>query len=58
MKYNIGCSGFSYKEWKGVFYPDKLPQKKWFEFYCEQFKTLELNVTFYRSPTVAALQSW
>ena len=58
MKYNIGCSGFSYKEWKGVFYPDKLPQRKWFEFYCEQFKTLELNVTFYRWPTVATLQSW
>jgi uncharacterized protein YecE (DUF72 family) len=58
MKYNIGCSGFSYKEWKGVFYPDKLPQGKWFEFYCEQFNTLELNVTFYRFPTVATLQSW
>jgi len=58
VKYHIGCSGFSYKEWKGVFYPDKLQQNKWFEFYCEHFKTLELNVTFYRFPTVATLQSW
>lgn len=32
MKYNIGCSGFHYKHWKGGFYPIDLPEKKWFEF--------------------------
>ena len=58
MKYYIGCSGFSYKEWKGEFYPDKWPQKKWFEFYTSQFNTLELNVTFYRFPKLTTLQSW
>jgi uncharacterized protein YecE (DUF72 family) len=58
MKYYIGCSGFSYKEWKGEFYPDKLPQKKWFEFYASQFNTLELNVTFYRFPTPSMLSGW
>jgi len=54
----IGCSGFHYKEWKKVFYPEKLPQKKWFEFYSQHFNTLELNVTFYRFPQLSFLQNW
>ncbi len=54
----IGCSGFHYKEWKDIFYPAGLPQSKWFEYYCEQFNTLELNVTFYRFPTIKSLQKW
>jgi len=58
MKWNIGCSGFHYKEWKGIFYPDGLPQSKWFRFYCEHFNTLELNVTFYRFPTEKSLEKW
>lgn len=58
MKYYIGCSGFSYKEWKGEFYPEKLPQKRWFAYYATQFNTLELNVTFYRFPTPAMLANW
>jgi len=58
MDWYIGCSGFHYKHWKGVFYPDDTPQKKWFEFYTEHFNTLELNVTFYRFPQLSFLQSW
>lgn len=58
MKWWIGCSGFYYKHWKEVFYPKELPQKKWFEFYCEHFNTVELNVTFYRFPKLAFLQDW
>lgn len=54
----IGCSGFHYKHWKEIFYPHKLPQKKWFEFYCQHFKTLELNVTFYRFPQLSFLETW
>jgi len=54
----IGCSGFHYDEWKTIFYPEKLPKSKWFEFYCEHFNTLELNVTFYRFPTVETLRIW
>jgi uncharacterized protein YecE (DUF72 family) len=57
-KWWIGCSGFYYKEWKDVFYPKGLPQRKWFEFYCESFNTVELNVTFYRFPRVKDLQNW
>src|SRR5688572_11612791 len=58
MKWHIGCSGYHYKEWKGIFYPDKLPQRKWFEFYSGEFDTIELNVTFYRFPQVSFLRSW
>ena len=57
-KWWIGCSGFHYKTWKNVFYPEDLPQRKWFEFYCEHFNTVELNVTFYRFPREADLKSW
>ena len=54
----IGCSGFHYKEWKNVFYPEGLPQSKWFTFYCEQFNTLELNSSFYKFPTEKSLLKW
>jgi uncharacterized protein YecE (DUF72 family) len=54
----IGCSGFAYKEWKEIFYPAKLPQRSWFTYYTEHFNTLELNVTFYRFPTLKSLSGW
>lgn len=54
----IGCSGFHYKEWKEVFYPKGLPQRKWFDYYSQQFNTLELNTTFYRFPQLRILQNW
>src|SRR5438105_3814281 len=57
-KWFIGCSGFSYKHWIGKFYPEKLARRKWFAFYCEHFKTLELNVTFYRFPQLQTLKGW
>ncbi len=58
MKWWIGCSGFHYKHWKGVFYPEKLAQSKWFDYYNNRFKTLELNVTFYRFPRLSSLEPW
>jgi len=58
VRYIVGCSGFHYKHWKGDFYPEGLPTKKWFEFYFQHFKTLELNVTFYRFPKLSTLQRW
>jgi uncharacterized protein YecE (DUF72 family) len=55
----IGTSGYSYKHWRdGVFYPPKLPQKRWLEFYAEQFDTVELNVTFYRVPPESTFKGW
>lgn len=44
----IGTSGWSYEHWRGLFYPEDLPQKRWFEHYCTFFDTVELNATFYR----------
>jgi len=56
--WKIGCSGFHYKHWKESFYPKGVPQKKWFEFYCDHFNTVELNVTFYRFPRLSFVEDW
>ena len=58
IQWHIGCSGFSYKEWKEEFYPKNLAQTKWFDYYTKHFDTLELNVTFYRFPTLKSLKAW
>jgi uncharacterized protein YecE (DUF72 family) len=58
MEWKIGCSGYHYPEWKGVFYPENVPQRRWFEFYCTQFNTLELNVTYYKFPRLESLKRW
>jgi len=54
----IGCSGFNYRDWKGDFYPDDLPQKRWLAYYCTVFRTVELNVTFYRLPLAKTFEKW
>jgi len=54
----IGTSGFSYAHWRGVFYPENLPQKDWFSYYVKNFNTVELNVSFYRLPRKEAFESW
>ncbi|MDI6801196.1 MAG: DUF72 domain-containing protein [Thermodesulfovibrionales bacterium] len=54
----IGCSGFNYWDWKDNFYPADLPQRKWFEYYCTIFNTVELNVTFYRLPLAKTFDKW
>src|SRR5438552_4010485 len=54
----IGCSGWIYRHWRGCFYPEKLPTKRWFEFYAQHFDTAELNATFYRLPSQAAVAAW
>ncbi|MBU5637233.1 DUF72 domain-containing protein [Geomonas sp. Red69] len=57
-KLYLGCSGFSYNHWRGNFYPVELPTRRWFEHYHSVFNTVELNVTFYRIPTVAMFRHW
>lgn len=54
----VGTSGFSYPEWKGSFYPEKLPQKKMLSFYAGHFRTVEINATFYRMPKEDMLAGW
>lgn len=54
----IGTSGWIYRAWRGPFYPEKLPQRLWFEHYAGRFDTAEINATFYRLPTQAAVARW
>lgn len=54
----VGTSGFAYKEWKGIFYPEDLPQKKYLAYYATQFRTTEINNTFYRMPTAKLVEGW
>jgi uncharacterized protein YecE (DUF72 family) len=54
----VGTSGYSYKEWKGSFYPEKLPAKDMLPYYAERLKAVELNNTFYRLPKREMVESW
>ena len=58
MRLRTGSSGFSYKEWKGPFYPEKLPNKDMLAYYAERLSTVEVNSTFYRMPKVSMLEGW
>lgn len=58
MNFYVGTSGYSYPEWKGVFYPPKWPAKQMLAYYSEHFRTVEINYTFKRLPTFATLQIW
>jgi uncharacterized protein YecE (DUF72 family) len=58
MKIYVGASGYGYKEWKGVFYPEKISPKEMLRFYSERFNAVEINNTFYRMPTENVLLSW
>jgi len=54
----IGTSGYSYKEWKGSFYPEDLKAADMLSFYARHLGTVEINNTFYRLPTVKLLDGW
>ncbi|HKR66972.1 MAG TPA: DUF72 domain-containing protein [Thermoanaerobaculia bacterium] len=58
MQWIVGTSGYSYKEWKGTFYPDDLPASKMLSFYAGQFGSVEINNTFYRMPQEKLLTTW
>jgi uncharacterized protein YecE (DUF72 family) len=58
MKLYVGTSGYSYKEWKGTFYPKDLPAQQMLRYYGEHFRTVEINYTFRRLPTAALLETW
>ena len=58
MRIRVGTSGYSYKEWKGSFYPADLPAAKMLSFYAERFGTVEINNTFYRMPEAKVLEKW
>lgn len=58
MKLWVGTSGYSYKEWKGPFYPEDLPDKDMLPFYSSKLPAVEINNTFYRMPTASVLENW
>jgi uncharacterized protein YecE (DUF72 family) len=55
---HVGCSGWVYKHWRGLLYPEGLPQKRWFERYAEEFDTVEINASFYRVPLASTFEGW
>jgi uncharacterized protein YecE (DUF72 family) len=55
---HIGCSGWSYTDWRGRLYPKKLAQSRWLAHYAQHFETVEVNNTFYRLPTESAVETW
>ena len=55
---HVGTSGYNFPEWKGSFYPPKLPSKKWLEYYAQQLGTVEINYTFYRTPSAKTVAGW
>jgi uncharacterized protein YecE (DUF72 family) len=55
---HVGCSGWNYRDWRERFYPKGLPAKRWLEHYAEHFETVEVNNTFYRLPTLSAVEGW
>src|SRR5688572_22981792 len=53
-----GASGFSFKEWKGPFYPPDCKPDAMLAYYAQRLPTVEVNSTFYRMPKRSVLESW
>jgi len=54
----IGTSGWTYDDWRGTFYPDGTPRRRWLAYYATRFPTVEVNGTFYRLPSTATVRRW
>ena len=58
MKLHVGTSGYGYKEWKGIFYPERISPQAMLRFYGERLNAVEVNYTFYHMPTEKLVTSW
>ena len=58
MKLHVGTSGYNFDEWKGTFYPEKLPAAQMLPYYAERLATVEINYTFYRMPSAKTIAGW
>ena len=58
MAVHVGTSGFVYRHWRGIFYPEDLPAAQMLAFYASRFPSVEINNTFYRMPTEKLLKGW
>lgn len=54
----IGCSGWNYRHWRGPFYPQDMPMRRWFAHYAAHFDTVEVNNSFYRLPRAETFAAW
>lgn len=54
----VGTSGWQYKDWRGVLYPDGVPVRLWLEEYAAHFPTVEINNAFYRLPSRETFEAW
>ncbi len=54
----IGCSGWSYPDWRGCFYPADLSEAEWFAYYASVFDTVEINNSFYQLPSAQTVSRW
>jgi uncharacterized protein YecE (DUF72 family) len=54
----FGTSGFSYKEWRPIFYPEGLPDKQFLSYYAGRLNSVEIDYTFYRMPSVKTIEGW
>ena len=54
----LGTSGYAYYHWKGIFYPEDLPSRKWLSYYATYFNAVEINATFYREPAEKTISNW
>jgi len=54
----VGTSGWTYRHWRTVFYPDDLPQRSWLGHYATRCDTVEVNTTFYGLPKPETLRHW
>jgi uncharacterized protein YecE (DUF72 family) len=57
-KYYIGTSGWTYYNWKELFYPNEIKQAEWLQYYSSQYDTVEVNSTFYSLPRLSSLKRW
>ncbi len=58
QRIRIGCSGWSYPDWRGRFYPAELPEARWFAYYARTFDTVEINNSFYQLPSEKTVVHW
>ncbi len=58
MNIKIGCTGWSYQGWSGIFYPKNLRSNKWLKYYSQIFDITEINSTFYRIPAQEIVRRW
>src|ERR1044072_1294525 len=55
---HVGTSGWTYEDWQGSFYPLEIPKRRWLNWYATHFCCTEINPSFYRTPSIEAVQTW